>query len=317
MVDRSEVRTENRTLPLVDRPEDSRRMAAYVQVLIDQFHRRTPIRAGSLVVTVFGDAVVPRGGVLSLESLLAITRALRIGDGVVRTALSRLVADGWFARRKVGRNSFYRLTPEGAEPFAQATRRIYDSAPQPWSGRFDLLLLDGAEDRPGLRADLAAAGYGALGPDLMIGAVAQAGEGAFLRLAATPEDPETARRLAARAWPLDAVGARYARFVAAFGPAAASLAEGERPDDLHALVLRLLLIHEYRRVVLRDPGLPACLLPEDWPGEAARDLCGRLYRSLLPASERWLSVHARTDEGPLPPPGPAFAERFAAASHVT
>jgi phenylacetic acid degradation operon negative regulatory protein len=33
--------------------------------------------------------------------------------------------------------------------------------------------------------------------------------------------------------------------------------------------VRTLLIHAYRRVLLRDPLLPAALLPLDWPGAAA------------------------------------------------
>ncbi|WP_244937327.1 phenylacetic acid degradation operon negative regulatory protein PaaX, partial [Methylobacterium crusticola] len=208
-------------------------MADFVEDLLDAFHRRTPIRAGSLVVTVFGDAVVPRGGVLSLESLLAITRAFRIGDGVVRTALSRLVADGWFERWKLGRNSFYRLTPRGRTAFARATERIYGPPAQAWAGAFDLVLLDGAADPAGRRADLAAAGYGVLGPDLLVCAHPAEGAGAgALRLTAQPEDAATARRLAARAWPVAEVGARYARFVAAFAGVAAALRRGRRPGDL-------------------------------------------------------------------------------------
>src|SRR3712207_509610 len=145
-------------------------MAAFVESLLDRFHERTPIRAGSLIVTVFGDAVVPRGGVLSLTSLHEIMRAFRISDTLVRTALSRLVSEGWFDRWKVGRNSYYRLTPHGQEAFAQATRRIYADPPLDWRGAFDLLLLENVLDRGALRAALAEAGYGALGPDLLIGA---------------------------------------------------------------------------------------------------------------------------------------------------
>ena len=59
-------------------------MAAFVETLLDAFHERTPIRAGSLIVTVFGDAVVPRGGVLSLSSLHDIMRAFRISDTLVQ-----------------------------------------------------------------------------------------------------------------------------------------------------------------------------------------------------------------------------------------
>src|SRR5918993_520934 len=78
-------------------------MAAFVETLLDRFHERTPIRAGSLIVTVFGDTVVPRGGVLSLTSRHEIMRAFRISDTLVRTALSRLVSEGWFERWEAGR----------------------------------------------------------------------------------------------------------------------------------------------------------------------------------------------------------------------
>src|SRR6478735_4123051 len=147
-------------------------MAAFVETLLDAFHGRTPIRAGSLIVTVFGDAVVPRGGVLSLSSLHDIMRAFRISDTLVRTALSRLVSEGWFERWKVGRNSYYRLTTQGQEAFAQATQRIYADPPQTWRGSFDLLLLDNGQGRGALRAELSGAGYGSLGPDLLIAAAA-------------------------------------------------------------------------------------------------------------------------------------------------
>ena len=77
------------------------------------------------------------------------------------------------------------------------------------------------------------------------------------------------------------------------------------------MVARILLIHAYRRIVLRDPGLPAALLPDDWPGHAARALTGRIYRRLLGPSESYLDAHARNEEGPLPAPGGALSRRFA------
>jgi hypothetical protein len=42
---------------------------------------------------------------------------------VVRTAMSRLAADGWLERRKAGRNSFYRLAGKGRQTFDAATRQ--------------------------------------------------------------------------------------------------------------------------------------------------------------------------------------------------
>ena len=80
--------------------------------------------------------------------------------------------------------------------------------------------------------------------------------------------------------------------------------------DADAFTARILLIHHYRRVVLRDPLLPYQLLPKDWPGRAARRLCGEIYRGLLSPSEQWLDDHATNEDGPLPKPNGAVARRF-------
>ena len=85
---------------------------------------------------------------------------------------------------------------------------------------------------------------------------------------------------------------------------------GEKLADADAFTARILLIHHYRRVVLRDPLLPSALLPPDWPGRAARALCGEIYRALLPASERWLDSHASNESGLLPKAGAELARRF-------
>jgi phenylacetic acid degradation operon negative regulatory protein len=73
----------------------------------------------------------------------------------------------------------------------------------------------------------------------------------------------------------------------------------------------VLLIHEFRRIVLRDPGLPAALLPVDWPGAAARQLAGQLYRKLVAESEAYLGANAQDEKGPLPAAEPGFGARFA------
>ena len=89
--------------------------------IIDQLKRETS-RTGSIIITVFGDAIVPRGGAVWLGTLLEFFKRLDIDGGVVRTAMSRLAADGWLERNKVGRNSFYRLAQlEGHwKPFDRA-----------------------------------------------------------------------------------------------------------------------------------------------------------------------------------------------------
>ena len=73
------------------------------------------------------------------------------------------------------------------------------------------------------------------------------------------------------------------------------------PDAEEALPLRLLLVHEWRRIALRDPALPDALLPDGWPGRDAAALAARLYAGLVPAAEAWLDGAGRAEAGPLPP----------------
>ncbi|MFD0464481.1 PaaX family transcriptional regulator C-terminal domain-containing protein [Microvirga aerilata] len=80
--------------------------------------------------------------------------------------------------------------------------------------------------------------------------------------------------------------------------------------------MRILLIHDYRRAVLKDPLLPQQLLPDPWAGAAARTLCGTIYKTLLPAAEGWVDRHAQNDRGPLPPVDQGFRQRFASVRPV-
>jgi phenylacetic acid degradation operon negative regulatory protein len=279
--------------------------------IVDQL-KREPSRTGSIVITVFGDAIVPRGGAVWLGTLLEFFAGIDIDSGVVRTAMSRLASDGWLERTKVGRNSFYRLDKKGRQTFDTATRHIYDPPLSDWTGRFELLLIGNGEDRDASRDALKNAGFGSPLPGVWVAPsgvpVPEEAAGA-IRLEVSAED-DSGRRLLSESWPLDRTADAYLKFMKTFEPLRAAMARGEALSDADAFTARILLIHHYRRVVLRDPLLPAPLLPRDWPGRAARRLCGEIYRGLLPASEQWLDAHASNENGPLPKPGGALARRF-------
>jgi phenylacetic acid degradation operon negative regulatory protein len=273
--------------------------------------KREPSRTGSIVITVFGDAIVPRGGVVWLGTLLEFFQTLDIDAGVVRTAMSRLTADGWLERSKLGRNSFYRLAAQGRQTFDIATRHIYDPPPSDWSGRFELLLIGGAEDREASREALKNAGFGSPVPGVWVapsGVPIPAEAARAIRLEVSAED-DSGRRLLAESWPLDRTAAAYLKFIKSFAPLRDWTLR--RPlTEADAFAARILLIHFYRRVVLRDPLLPVALLPGDWPGGAARRLCGEIYRALLAASEQWLDRHGTNEAGALPAAEGALRERF-------
>jgi phenylacetic acid degradation operon negative regulatory protein len=270
-----------------------------------------PSRTGSIVITIFGDAIVPRGGSVWLGTLLEFFDELDIDPGVVRTAMSRLAADGWLTREKVGRNSFYRLAEKGRDTFESATRHIYDSPPSDWSGRFELLLIGNGEDREASREALKNAGFGSPVPGVWVapsGVSIPAEAARAIRLEVSAED-DSGRRLLRESWPLDRTADAYLKFMKMFTPLREWIGH-QRITDLNAFVARILLVHCYRRVVLRDPLLPPKFLPQDWPGSAARKLCGEIYRGLLTESEQWLDRHGINEFGPLPQARAVLSHRF-------
>src|ERR1700760_877019 len=130
-----------------------------------------------------------------------------------------------------------------------------------------------------------------------------------IRLEVSAED-DSGRRLLAESWPLDRTADAYLKFMKTFEPLRAFIGRRDKLGDADAFTARVLLIHHYRRVVLRDPLLPVALLPKDWPGRAARALCGEIYRALLSPSEQWLDRHGSNENGRLPKAAGELSRRF-------
>lgn len=245
-------------------------------------------RVWSLVVTVFGDAADPRGGRMTAARLQTLFVELGIGNGALRTALSRLAADGWLLRDRDGRGSTYRLSPRGLAETRPAARRIY-AAPTPDPAEWTL----GLGPAPDGAVPLGAEGWIAPG---RVAAGQVAVTGALTRLDAAGRVracPEAVARALAR---VRAEALDLAAAAPALSPAA-------------AMAARTLLIHRWRRAVLRGQDRPGALLPPGLADPAPRAAVAAAYAALLPASEAWLD-DTGAGLAPLPPASPALALRF-------
>jgi phenylacetic acid degradation operon negative regulatory protein len=292
--------------------------------LVAEFSARRTLRTGSLITTVFGDSIAPRGGTVWLGSLIVAMKDFGISERLVRTSVFRLAQDGWLQSTQIGRRSYYSLTEEGRERFEQATQKIYGEPATEWNHDWQLILLAGLDVgvRDVVKKELGWLGFGALSPSVLahpapdrtglattLGRLGIADDVIVLS-AQTVRNEAAMRKLAQTSWNLDDIDRRYAGFVKRFRPLIAGFGKDAAVTPQTAFLVRTLLIQEYRKVLLRDPQLPAELLPAGWHGTAAYQLCRNLYRAVYGPADEYLSEVMETADGPLPPPAPAFLQRF-------
>lgn len=269
-------------------------------------------RAASFIVTVYGDVVEPRGGALWIGNLIEVCAGVGISETLVRTAVSRLVAAGQLAGEREGRRSFYRLTVAARSEFAAAARVLF-GPPEETAWHFVQLMGPSPEERMQM---LERSGHARLGPRLAVGVrpFPLAIMPAVVFRADVAEGAGELGAFAGECWDLGPHAEAYRRFLQRFRSLADLVEAGGTLAPADCLTARLLLVHQYRLEALRDPRLPAEVLPPDWPGEEARRLFARLYCSLSPQADLHVAQNFVTAAGPFPLASDATARRLAMLS---
>lgn len=300
----------------------------FVQQWVDAFLAEHTLRATSLLITILGDAIAPRGGTVWLGSFIKLVAPLGPNTRLVRTSVFRLSKDKWLVSEKIGRRSYYSLTASGRRHFEHAYRRIYDDPRPQWDGGWQLVLTAVSTLPPAqrdmLRRELRWEGFGQIAPGVL--AHPCANEESLLDILQNTGTHDKVvviqgrnlgtlssrplQELVRDCWNLDAVAEDYNRFIACFRPVARAIRALRELDPQQAFFVRTLLIHEFRRVQLRDPQLPKQLLPNAWPGDIARTICSEIYRLTRSPAERHLTDVLETADGPLPEAAACLQLRF-------
>jgi phenylacetic acid degradation operon negative regulatory protein len=270
----------------------------------DQLRRRSvgAPAARSLLLTILGEFVLPRGEPVWQETLVAALVSVGYTEQAARQALARSVRDGWLSTERFGRRARMSLSPPTAELLATGASRIYSfGEPWEWDGRWLVLILRVPEARREvrhqLRTRLAWAGLGSMGGGVWLtprvereaelrDAVLEASAAeatsfvASLGLLGRPED------VAAAAWDLDAVAEHYEAFIEDFAAIRPSSAEA-------SFRMQTLLVHAWRKFPFLDPDLPVELLPAAWPRRRAHELfAGRHARWSQPAQDHFAELES-------------------------
>jgi phenylacetic acid degradation operon negative regulatory protein len=283
------------------------------------------VKARSMLFTLYGDYIRHFGGTIWSGSLVTLMGELGFSSGAVRTALSRTCQQGWLKAVRDGKNSFYSLTKLGEERMEEAARRIFHPRSGVWDGQWTIITYGQPETKPAqrgrLRGELQWLGFGRLIPGVWIspnplGRIALN----HLRLQGTKASVEvfTARHignasseeLVRRCWDISAINRSYEQFIRTWQPrwkaCQGELARGASVSNRICFADKTWLVHEYRKFLFIDPGLPAELLPKAWAGAAAWRLFRDYYQLLAdgaigffeevykaPSETRWDATQAR------------------------
>ncbi|MEP6696346.1 MAG: PaaX family transcriptional regulator C-terminal domain-containing protein [Pseudonocardiales bacterium] len=256
------------------------------------------MRARAALFDVYGDHLRSRGDVAPVAALVRLLIPLGIKSPAVRTAVSRMVRQGWLVPVGLAEGPGYALTERAAHRLDGALTRIYRiPGTAEWDGRWHLLVVTqppGHSARTRLAGDLAFLGYGRLGGSTWLGVraspeviAAAAAHGATVDAfdAVHAGDP---RAMMDRAWDLQRLAGAYTRFIDDLSPVVREVGPGA--SDESAFAARSVLVHAWRNFLFADPGLPPSVLPGDWPGSRAAAFFDAEAGRLLPPATRFVDA---------------------------
>ncbi|MEV0903042.1 PaaX family transcriptional regulator C-terminal domain-containing protein [Actinoplanes sp. NPDC049802] len=247
------------------------------------------MQARSALFDLYGDYLRDRGSRAPVSALVRLLAPLDIAAPAVRTAVSRMVRQGWLHPLRLAAGPGYLLTPKAARRLDEAAARVYRTGRGGWDGRFDMILLhEPVTRRDALR--LTYLGYGPLSEQVWVAPRASDEAGALLaeaavgyeRFSASPTAGATT--IVGRAWDLGRIGQSYQEFVESLRPVVKAITP--RSTDEEAYAARFRLVHAWRSFLFQDPQLPSALLPAGWPGVKAAVFFDKHATRLRPAADR-------------------------------
>lgn len=254
------------------------------------------MHARSALFDVYGDHLRARGGQAPVAALVRLLAPLGILAPAVRTAVSRMVRQGWLEPVGVAGGRGYRATPRCNHRLDDALARVYRVGAPAWDGCWHVLVVSRVADRGGrerLRAGLGYLGYAPLADDTWVAphsspevSALLAAEGASAERFSAAYDGD-ATSLVLRAWDLGALGSSYEHWLDEAAVLVARTREGP-VNDVEAYSTRCQLVHEWRKFLFTDPGLPSSLLPAGWPGVQAAAFFATEAERLRPAATRYV-----------------------------
>jgi phenylacetic acid degradation operon negative regulatory protein len=252
-----------------------------------------------LVYFAFGTAQVSAGEFLAGPILLRLLADLGLSESAARSLLLRMRQDGLLSSERDGRTARYRLAPAVYAAQARLERQLRGHRPA-WAGSFHGVLYEVPERsrayRDRLRRTAHLLGYAKLRPGLLIAATDRSQElrsllpdqptGSHVLWTQIILETDDSRRVAADLWELDRLADRYRAVLAQTWESIdrEHLAHSEHSFGAYAAATLPLF-----ETAASDPGLPAALLPPNWPGDAVGAAIGKALQVFGPMISQYVT----------------------------
>jgi phenylacetic acid degradation operon negative regulatory protein len=260
------------------------------------------VHARSALFDLYGDHLLGRGGSAPVAALIRLLDPLGIRPAAVRTAVSRMVRQGWLTPLEIGSppTPGYELTDRARVRLDRAGSRIYRTGRE-WDGRWHVRVLAPITDRrrrERVRNQLRFLGVAPISDSTWVSPHASVEVDQLLRDEAleavhlTTSDAGPVAALLA-AFDVETLAGDYAAWLAEATQLVASLPGrngAAAGTGVAAFVVRTELVHSWRKFLFTDPGLPDELLPPDWPGRRAAAFFDEHAAQLLPAADRFIDL---------------------------
>ncbi|MED4203276.1 phenylacetic acid degradation operon negative regulatory protein PaaX [Neobacillus mesonae] len=269
----------------------------------------------SMIFTIYGDYIHHYGNRIWIGSLIRLLKEFGHNEQAVRVAVSRMLKQGWLQSEKKENRSYYYLTKLGVSRIEEAGKRIFKLNPNEWDGKWRILMYTIPEEkrqiRDELRQELLWSGFGSFSNACWISPNNLEKE---MKLLIEKYDiseyvdyfvseyigPKDNQNLVEKSWQLNEVVDKYEEFIIKYSKqfiANQDIINRGEMSDAECFVERTKLVHEYRKFLFIDPGLPKELLPENWNGTLAASLFNQYYRILAePASRFFESIFKRDND---------------------
>ncbi len=254
---------------------------------------------GSLIVSFAGSYLRELGGWIAVADLIRCLETVGLGEPSTRQALVRLKSRGFLAAQRRAGEAGYLLTDAGRHDLSTGDRRIFRPAAATPEDGWVLAVFSVPETerhlRHQLRTELSWLGFGTVSNGVWIAPRPLADPTRALLADAGLDRYVTwfgAQHLTAidvsAWWDLDSLRVQYQGFLAEHRRGATPGAGEPDLTDEQAFAGYLRLIDAWRLFPRLDPGLPAALLPADWPARSAWELFDGLRAEWSAAGLRYV-----------------------------